>query len=273
MTEQLEAQVKAALSRRASAVGADAVERVRHGDYRPRMRRLPGRPGMIGLAGMGATGAGVAIAVVLTGATPAFAGWTSAPRQASAAETAGASSTCETELPPTPGGDPGGWTPVVTDVRGPFTLVVFEDGAASATCLTGPDVTSVSSSAGWSMSASAVGVSGVQAGQGASSASSLAYPAGSGIEQLSQAHLDSTGQGAYTVVDGQVASDVTGVTLDEDGTDVETTTADGWLVAWWPGDAEATSAAITTPSGTTTQSLTDGAPDLGRAALARRHRA
>jgi hypothetical protein len=75
------------------------------------------------------------------------------------------------------------------------------------------------------------------------------------LTQVTQSHL-STSDGPYTLVDGRVASGVTGVTLVlDDGQNVVTTVADGWFVAWWPDSAGATSAQVTSAGGTTTESL------------------
>ena len=75
------------------------------------------------------------------------------------------------------------------------------------------------------------------------------------LTQVTQSHL-STSDGPYTLVDGRVATGVTAVTLVlDDGQDVVTTVADGWFVAWWPESASATSAQVTSASGTTTESL------------------
>ncbi len=38
-----------------------------------------------------------------------------------------------------------------------------------------------------------------------------------------------------------------------DGSQVQTTIQNGWLVAWWPSSAQVTSAQVTTASGTTTE--------------------
>jgi hypothetical protein len=76
------------------------------------------------------------------------------------------------------------------------------------------------------------------------------------LTQVTQNHL-STSDGPYTLVDGRVGAGVSGVVLVlDDGQDVVTTVADGWFVAWWPDSASATSAQVTSASGTTTESLT-----------------
>jgi len=76
------------------------------------------------------------------------------------------------------------------------------------------------------------------------------------ISNFVQTHLSTTADGPYTLVEGRVASGVTGVTLVlDDGQHVVTTVADGWLVAWWPGDGGATSAQVTNSSGLSTEPL------------------
>jgi hypothetical protein len=53
-----------------------------------------------------------------------------------------------------------------------------------------------------------------------------------------------------------VEAGATAVTLGlSDGTNVQATVADGSFIAWWPGSANATSAAVTGSAGTTTQQL------------------
>ncbi len=62
------------------------------------------------------------------------------------------------------------------------------------------------------------------------------------------------GSDAYSFVEGHAGAGVTAATLIlSDGSQVQTTVQNGWLVAWWPGSAAVTSAEVTTASGTTTQ--------------------
>jgi len=72
------------------------------------------------------------------------------------------------------------------------------------------------------------------------------------LNQILQNHLTTTSDGPYTFIDGRVANGVTGVTLAlDDGQSIVPMVADGWFVAWWPGDtADATSAQVTNASGT-----------------------
>jgi hypothetical protein len=75
------------------------------------------------------------------------------------------------------------------------------------------------------------------------------------LQNVTQSHL-ATGDGPYTLVDGRVASGLTGVTLVLDnGQDVVATVADGWLLAWWPSDAAASSSLVTNASGTKSETL------------------
>jgi hypothetical protein len=61
---------------------------------------------------------------------------------------------------------------------------------------------------------------------------------------------DSAGD-ALTLVDGRIGAGVTAVTIKRsDGSSVQATVANGWYLAWWPGTVTATSADITTASGT-----------------------
>ena len=77
-------------------------------------------------------------------------------------------------------------------------------------------------------------------------------PAGKIVASF-QAHTEHA-QDAYSFVEGHAGAGVTAATLNlSDGSHVQTTVQNGWLVAWWPGSADVTSAQVTTASGTTTQ--------------------
>jgi hypothetical protein len=78
------------------------------------------------------------------------------------------------------------------------------------------------------------------------------------IEVESSGGASIPGQEGQTasVLDGQVGADVTAVTLVlDDGTSIQTTVANGWFAAWWPGSHGVRSAEITTASGITTHQL------------------
>jgi hypothetical protein len=128
----------------------------------------------------------------------------------------------------------GSLTPVLTDTRGPFTVLVFAHLNANATCISGPGFTSVS--------------------EANSAGPPATVPAG-GITVTWAAHTARAGQ-AYSFLEGHTGADVSAVTLKlSDGRIVQTSSQNGWFVAWWPGSTSATSAAVTTARGTTTEPL------------------
>lgn len=247
MIEQLESELRSALRHRADELPEGAAARVRAHDYRPRTRDL--RPPVA--AGVLATAAAATAAVLLIDLGPqapaAFAGWTRTPTHASTAQVADAKDACSSRL-----GDFSArsakamkaahikdlptiseMTPVLTDTRGPFTFVIYSGpSGANGTCISGPNFTSLSTRSGT--------VGGPPAGK---------------IVASFEAHTQHAGD-AYSFVEGHAGDGVTAATLIlSDGSQVQTTVQNGWLVAWWPGSAAATSAQVTTASGTTTQDL------------------
>ncbi len=280
MTTDLETEIRAALTAHAAELPATALTRVQAFDYRPRTARLtmPARVGVGAGVLAGAATAGTALSVVLGGAAPAYAGWSAAPTAApSAAPSAQAAQACLSSLPSNePAGGQlgsGSWQTVLTDVRGPFTVALFQNSGAYASCFTSSSFTEVTQvSANGGAASNAQSVNGVLRVSSNGSGSPPAGPStmnvggtSSGdLQNVVQAHLSTSADGPYTMVDGRVASGVTGVTLvRDDGQDVVATVADGWLIAWWPGDATATSSQVTTASGTSTEALqssTKGGP-------------
>ena len=263
MNQQFEDDLGAAFSKRASDIPTEASERLRRIDYHPRTSRISPRLTLGALAGVAATTMAVVSVFVLGGATAAFAGWTASPTPAASGQTASAASNCQTQLaalPNTPGTD--GWSAVATDVRGQYSLTVYQDSDANAICLTGPSLTIFSSNDGTGRS-SGVGMrirNGATVGDSFSSMSGSTMVGALGSGSIEQhpfvAHMTSDSQGALTVVYGRVAADVTAVTLvRSDGVDVQTSTGNRWFVAWWPGSQDAPSAEITTPGGVSTQTL------------------
>ena len=121
---------------------------------------------------------------------------------------------------------------MLTDTRGPFTFVVFNSGRANASCISGPGFASVSM-------------------QSAARAPA-APPAGQMVLSF-QVHTARAGD-AYTFVEGRAGAGVTAATLVlSDGSHVQATVQNGWLVAGGPAAAQLTSAQMTTASGTITQ--------------------
>ncbi len=273
MKTEFEADLRQAFAARAAVVPVAAASRLRSMDYRPRERRLRG-PVTVGAGVLASAGAaGAVLSVVLGGAAPAYAGWSAAPAGASSSPSAPAAASCQSQLTTMPSGPgasslgSGPWENVLTDVRGPFTVALFQNDGAYASCFTSSSFTQVSMVSSGGSAGAASGSTRISAapgesvrvgngGPGGMSSVSLGGGTASGdLTQVTQSHL-STSDGPYTLVDGRVAGGVTGVTLVlDDGQNVVTTVAGGWFVAWWPGSASATAAQVTSASGTTTESL------------------
>lgn len=263
-----EEQLSDALARRAAAIPELASERTRRIDYHPRRHRLA-VPVVAGTgAAAGAATVGTVLAVVLGGAAPAYAGWSPAPTASTtAAPSPQADQSCQSALPSNePSGGQigsGSWQNVLTDVRGPFTVELFQNDGAYAACFTSSSFTEVTQvSADNSSGSNAQTANGTVRDLGAGgpagglSSGSVGGTESGDLQNVVQTHLSTTADGPYTLVDGRVASGVTAVTLVLDnGQDVVTTVADGWLLAWWPSDAAATSSQVTTASGTSSEAL------------------
>ena len=277
MSKGIEAELRAALTERAHDVPAHVEERLRGIDYRPRSRALDPRVALATGAGLAATG-GAVVAIVGLGAgtSPAFAGWTATPTPPAAEQTASARERCTSQLAGARGAPSSipatGWQPVLTDTRGPFTLMILRSAGASATCFNGPSFTTIAanntqSSGGASehvLSGSSTVGSGAGSSQSSTSVMGLGGNGAGPIGPATQSHLLTSGGQPYTFVQGQVVSGVTGVTLvRSDRSNVQATVADGSFVAWWPGSAGATSAQITSSAGVATQQLTFTAPPVG----------
>ena len=251
MIEQLESELRSALKARADDLPAGAGARVRAHEYRPRARDV--RPPVAAGVLTTAAAAAVAVAVIDLGpkAPAAFAGWTPTPTHASRAQVAGARGDCSAQLAELrsraaqaaaqhAGQAPllprfvklSSTVPVLTDTRGPFTFVVFNSGRANASCISGPGFASVSMQ---------------------SAARAPAAPAAGQMVLSFQVHTARAGD-AYTFVEGRAGAGVTAATLVlSDGSHIKATVQNGWLVGWWPGAAQLTSALMTTASGTVTQ--------------------
>ena len=255
MNDQLETELRELFAVRAAEVSADAVERLRRIDYRPRTsRRWP-----LTLTALGAASgtAAVVSVVVLGGAQEAFAGWRATPTTPTARETAATQNDCEASLPSAL--VQGSWSLVATDVRGPYAMSIYESGSSLASCLTGPSFTTVQAESvtatNGGMMVSAAG-SASRGPPAAGSSMGIRTVAGGEIQQLLVSHFSQAGNGPYTLVEGRLEPTVSAVTFVlGDGQDVTATTGSGWLVAWWPGNEDVTSVEITSASGTTTEPL------------------
>jgi hypothetical protein len=271
MKTEFEADLSDAFAARAAAVPVGTASRLRSMDYRPRERRLR-TPVAVGAGVLASAGtAGAVLSVVLGGAAPAYAGWSAAPTAASAPSPSAATS-CQNQLTTMPSGPDGPtlgsgpWENVLTDVRGPFTVALFQNDGAYASCFTSSSFTETNMMSSGGSSGGAIGLDrgsastgGGPGGSGSGGLSSFSVggeTASGDLTNATQSHLSTASGGPYTLVDGRVATGVTGVTLVlDDGQDVVATVADGWFVAWWPDGTGASSAQVTTASGTTTESL------------------
>jgi hypothetical protein len=223
MSDLLEQKLRETLSERAAQIDPAASARLRAIDYRHRhrRRRLPALPAL-GALGASATAVAV-VAVVMLGssAAPAFAGWSPTPTPPAAGQLAAAEQACSSMLE----------TPVLTDTRGPYTASIYADATSSHTCLEGGAVSVASSNGG---------------------PSAADVPAGQ-VQLFGSGMQDSSGH-ALTLVDGRVGAGVTSVRIDRgDGSSVQATVSGGWYLAWWPGTARATTADLTSTTGTVTE--------------------
>ncbi len=269
MKTEFETELREAFAARAACVPVEAASRLRSIDYRPRQHRL--RAPAVGAGVLaGAATAGTVLAVALGGTTPAYAGWSATPT--SAAEVSpSADATCLSQLasmasgPGRASAGSGSWENVLTDVRGPFTVALFQDDGSYAACFTSSSFTEVNqiSNGSGSHSGTSSGIMSVHAQArtapgptAAASETSIESTSSGSLQQVVQSHLTTATDGPYTLVDGRTQPGVTGVTLLLGaGQDVVATVADGWFVAWWPGSSGIASAQVTTASGTTTEPL------------------
>ena len=220
----LESELGLALKQHAAQIPSST--RLTQIDYHPRTRRLRSR---VAIGGGLATAAGV-IAAALSlagGASTAFAGWSPQPTKPAPGQLAAAEAYCAKNVP-TPG------LPLqLTDTRGPFTFMVYSDGASNNFCTIGPSFTNAS---GWS-----------------SSPPVHVHP---GNLFLWAEHTTAHAGQAYGFVIARAGDGVSAaaVTL-ENGTEVTATVQNGWAVAWWPGSHQVTGAKLMTSSGTQMQTF------------------
>ena len=161
------------------------------------------------------------------GASNAFAGWTPQPTTPTPAQLAAAEAYCAKNAPHPR-------LPLkLIDARGPFTIVVYSNGSSNDFCTIGPSFRNAS---GWSTSPP------------------VTVPAGRLF--LWTDHTASVDGQAYGIMIARAADDVTAakITLDNRA-EVTATVQHGWAVAWWPGAHHLAAAALTTPTGTQTQTF------------------
>jgi hypothetical protein len=228
VTDLLEHVLHDTLRRRAAQLDQGAATRVLAFDYRPRRSRVSA-VSILGATGLGITAALLTIVLELgSTAPPAFARWTAAPSRAAPGQTTAALRQCRF-----------GSSPVLTDTRGPYTAAVYAVAGGIGTCLSGGSLSFTSTAGG-------PAVDRVGAGQ---------------IQPFVSGSVDASGR-AFTILDGRVGADVTGVTIERPGhPSVVATVARGWYLAWWPDARGATAARVTTASGIRETALPiDGLP-------------
>jgi hypothetical protein len=276
MNDQLESELREGFAGRAALVPEDSRLRLRAINFRPRTSRFSTRLTVGSLtAAAAATGAIVSV-VVLGSAPPAFAGWTAVPAAAAIPSTTAASS-CQEQLTNSRALTGGQWTVLDTDVRGPYTVIIYQNSQTYATCFRGPSFTVVNAAnaggGGEERGSTSVRVeAGPRGAATRSSTGSVSVLKGTSsdgstpsIPEMTVSHLDlsSSNGDTYTLVDGQLPSGVSGVTLvRSDGSRVRATSENGWFVAWWPNDVGVASAKVDLPSGRSDESFTAPAPTL-----------
>jgi hypothetical protein len=244
-SQTFDAQLRQALA--SVRVPTATRERVCSVNYRPRRHSVRARV-VVGLVAASVVAAGGFLASQTNGAPTTvqgvYASWTSTPTTPAPDQVAMADATCARALNgqtrPAGGENPyasanGKWQPVVTDPRGPFTLVAENaatpEGTFQGLCL----IDATNPSFGGSLISTpsndvpAPGTIGRPQGGG-----------GSGAE----------GRNAYSYVEGNVGDGVTGVTLQlANGLTVTSTVANHIYLAWWPGQTVVKSVNWTTDSG------------------------
>jgi hypothetical protein len=260
--DMLSSDVAASFRLRAALIDPTAADRIaaRVADARPHSRR---RFAVAGSATV-AAGIGVVVATVttLSGATPAFAGWTPIPSTAASADVTSATTACTGQLASMPGGPQSStWIATAADVRGPYVLEALASGSTSATCLTGPSITSVSfGSGGGSLSSSKASGSGDPGG----TSSTTNYAPGDALTTLTLSSLDTRNGAPFDTLVGTIAPGGTAVSFTlSDGQTIQATVSGDLVLAWWPTGSKPVTAQVTTASGTATQSLGTFGPGPG----------
>ena len=189
-------------------------------------RRLVG--GMGALAVAGAATAAVLLIAGGPAASTAFAGWRAAPTAPAPGQLPAAEASCPAGGP-SPGGKVGppgavpSGPPALSDVRGPYSMLLYLDGDGGSTlCMSGGSFVRVLPTP----------------------APTAPAPPADGLV------IDHLASGAVTFVEGRVGSAVTGAALTlDDGTRVTVTVGGGHFIAWWPGSEGVATSTETTASG------------------------
>lgn len=273
MSNQIEDQLRSALSTRAQEIPADAVSRLNSHNYRPRTRSVRTRlyVGGGGLISISAA-ATITLLTVGPGVQNAFASWTFSPTTPAIGQVAAAESTCTQSLLTLAAQadtssdstayitDATGWQPVVEDVRGDFTDIVFQGASGTvqneAACLSGgsswpngPQIL-ISDENGMSVSGIAGGTQAHASGQGSLYDLTATPPSNSVSPPSSFCNNSSNDVVAFA----KAGSDVSGVTLTlSNGDTIITTVSNGFFAAWWPSNASISSITVTTAQGSSSK--------------------
>lgn len=251
MDTQLEQDLRAALAAMADELPSEASSGLLANNYRPRSGLQ--RPA-VAAGGLAVVAGGVAALSLIglgTDASRAFAGWSATPTASRGNQLRRAREACQPRLPTSTGagraryerrpGMPhipaGGWRTVVTDTRGPYTVILFVAGrgAAELSCFTGR-----------------LPMSGGLGGSFATHAP-RPVPAGQVTIVSSGSRTTPTDEGSrhFSELVGRTGRGVTGVTLTlRDGARVAASVANGWFLAWWPGAQGGTGIHVTSSPGT-----------------------
>jgi hypothetical protein len=200
--------------------------------------RRPARPAWPGVPRLALAAVAVVVLAALAfllrgvlGSEPrAFAGWTAVPTRAIPGQVARVEARCPHSSPM-----------VLTDTRGPFSLLLFAGPERVELCIGGPSMPRNSAvvPASNQTQVRSVGAAAITV---ATAGAVLVY--------------DPVTKAAYRIIDGQSGADVTGVTLVlDDGSRVQATTANGWYAAWWPGTHGVIRAQVRTATGVHGQRL------------------
>jgi hypothetical protein len=213
---------------------SDAWVAARRDHLLAELRRMPDRRAHRRLVGgmgvLAAAGAASAVGLIVGGpaTSTAFAGWRAAPTAPAPGQLPAAEASCPAGGPSpggkvgAPGAVPSG-PPALSDVRGPYSMLLYLDGDGGSTlCMGGGSFVRVLPTP----------------------APTAPAPPADGLV------IDHLASGVVTFVEGRVGSAVTGVTLTlDDGTRVTVTVGGGHFIAWWPGSEGVATSTQTTASG------------------------
>jgi hypothetical protein len=269
MDSQLEQELRAALAARAAELPPDASSSVLAADYCPRSGLRAPALAAGGVAVLAGAVAAVSLVGLGTDAPRAFAGWSATPTASRGDQVRMARKACVSRLPtsagiehaqatasgrhaawPFPYIPAGGWRTVLTDTRGPYTVILFvaDHGSAELSCFSGRRPTS--------------------GGLGGSYGTHTPPPVPAGhvtiVSSGSRTTPTDEGSRHFSELVGRTGPGVTGVTLRlRDGARVTASVANGWFLAWWPGPQGGSGIEVTSSTGTTVRPMSrifNGAP-------------